>query len=71
MSHPHLTTQESLYVEISRARYRAELVTDDKKALGEHLETALGDSARTASESYAPGLPEGRGPKEAELDLGL
>ena len=27
--HPHLTTQKSFYVEISRARDRAELVTDD------------------------------------------
>ena len=42
-SHPHLTTQKSFYVEISRARHRAELVTDDRKALGEHLETATGE----------------------------
>ena len=41
--HPHLTTQKSFYVEISRARHRAELVTDDRKALGEHLETATGE----------------------------
>ena len=32
-SHPHLTTQKSFYVEISRACGRAELVTDDAKAL--------------------------------------
>ncbi len=42
-NHPHLTTQKSFYVEISRARHRAELVTDDRKALGEHLETATGE----------------------------
>ena len=30
-------------MEISRARHRAELVTDDKKALGEQLETATGE----------------------------
>ena len=30
-NHPHLTTQKSFYVEISRARERAELVTDDKR----------------------------------------
>ena len=42
-SHPHLTTQKSLYVEISRARHRAELVTDDATALREHLETATGE----------------------------
>ena len=32
-NHPHLTTQKSLYVEISRARDRAELVTDDAERL--------------------------------------
>ena len=41
--HPHLTTQKSFYVEISRARDRAELVTDDAKALREQLETATGE----------------------------
>ena len=42
-SHPHLTTQKSFYVEISRARDRAELVTDDKAALKEQLEAATGE----------------------------
>ena len=42
-NHPHLTTQKSFYVEISRARHRAELVTDDAKALCERLETATGE----------------------------
>ena len=42
-NHPHLTTQKSFYVEISRARHRAELVTDDAKALRERLETATGE----------------------------
>ena len=46
--HPHLTTQKSFYVEISRARHRAELVTDDRKALGEHLESATGRTGRGA-----------------------
>ena len=32
-NHPHLTTRKSFYVEISRARYGAELVTDVAKAL--------------------------------------
>ena len=41
--HPHLTTQKSFYVEISRARYRAELVTDDAEKLREHLEEATGE----------------------------
>ena len=42
-NHPHLTTQKSFYVEISRARHRAELVTDDREALRERLETATGE----------------------------
>ena len=42
-NHPHLTTQKTLYVEISRARDRAELVTDDRNALRERLETATGE----------------------------
>ena len=42
-SHPHLTTQKSFYVEISRARHRAELVTGDAGALRETLEAATGE----------------------------
>ena len=42
-NHPHLTTQKTLYVEISRARDRAELVTDDRNALRERLEAATGE----------------------------
>ena len=42
-THPHLTTQKSFYVEISRARDRAELVTDDAKALKEQLEAHTGE----------------------------
>ena len=42
-NHPHLTTQKSFYVEISRARHRAELVTDDAKALCDRLEVATGE----------------------------
>ena len=41
--HPNLTTQKSFYVEISRARDRAELVTDDAAALKEQLEAATGE----------------------------
>ncbi len=33
---------EEFLVEISRARHRAELVTDDREALGEQLESATG-----------------------------
>ena len=42
-NHPHLTTQKSFYVEISRARDKAELVTDDRAALKEQLEAATGE----------------------------
>ena len=42
-NHPKLTTQKSFYVEIARARYRAELITDDVAALKEQLETVTGE----------------------------
>ena len=42
-NHPNLTTQKTFYVEISRARDRAELVTDDRSALRERLEAATGE----------------------------
>ena len=41
--HPHLTTQKSFYVEISRARDKAELVTDNAVGLREQLEVATGE----------------------------
>ncbi len=41
--HPHLTTQKSFYVEISRARDRAELVTDDAAELRTRLQEATGE----------------------------
>ena len=46
-NHPHLTTQKSFYVEISRAQDRVELVTDDAKALREQLEAATGERIST------------------------
>ena len=42
-NHPRLTTAKSFYVEISRARDRAELVTDDAQALKERLEAVTGE----------------------------
>ncbi len=42
-NHPRLTTAKSFYVEISRARDRAELVTDDAQALRERLESVTGE----------------------------
>ena len=41
--HPHLTTQKSFYVEISRARERAELVTDDASGLRAQLQAISGE----------------------------
>ncbi|MDE0711414.1 MAG: conjugative relaxase [Rhodospirillales bacterium] len=41
--HPHLTTQKGFYVEISRARDRAELVTDDAGGLCAQLQAATGE----------------------------
>ena len=41
--HPNLSTQKGFYVEISRARHSAELVTDDAKALRETLKAATGE----------------------------
>ena len=41
--HPHLTTQKSFYVEISRARDRAELVTDNAAELRAQLQEATGE----------------------------
>ena len=41
--HPHLTTQKSFYVEISRARDRAELVTDDAAELRSQLQAVTGE----------------------------
>ena len=55
-NHPHLTTQKSFYVEISRARYRAELVTDDAARLRERLEATTGERI-AALEAVAPDMP--------------
>ena len=41
--HPHLTTQKSFYVEISRARDRAELVTDNTAELRAQLQVVTGE----------------------------
>ena len=59
-NHPHLTTQKSFYVEISRARDRAELVTDDREALKERLEAATGERI-AALEAVEPERAKGRG----------
>ena len=58
-NHPHLTTQKSFYVEISRARDRAELVTDDALRLRERLEATTGERI-SALEAIAPRQREAR-----------
>ena len=52
-NHPNLTTQKTLYVEISRARDRVELVTDDREALRERLEAVTGERI-AAQEAIEP-----------------
>ena len=61
-NHPHLTTQKTLYVEISRARDRAELVTDDRNALRERLEAATGERI-AALEAVEHERERSRGPE--------
>ena len=55
--HAHLTTRKTFYVEISRARLHAVLVTDDRRALRERLETATGERI-SALEALAPTSPD-------------
>ena len=65
-NHPNLTNQKTLYVEISRARDRAELVTDDKTALRERLEMVTGERI-AALEAVGEDKAKGR---EAGLEAG-
>ena len=72
--HPKLSTQKSFYVEISRARHNAELVTDDAKTLRETLEAATGERVSAlegigaAEKSLAEGKARG---EEKERGGGL
>ena len=67
--HKHLTTQKSFYVEISRARDRAELVTDDAKALREQLEAVTGERiAALEAIGEMPGQEPGRDAADALPD---
>ena len=58
-NHPNLTNLKTFYVEISRARERAELVTDDRAALKERLEAATGERI-AALEAVEPERTKGR-----------
>ena len=73
--HPHLTTQKSFYVEISRARDRAELVTDDAGKLLARLLEATGeriaalDAVEGRTEKTVEGIgDEGKGGVERPRD---
>ena len=64
-NHPALTNQKTLYVEISRARDRAELVTDDARALRERLEAATGERI-AALEAIGAGKEESIGVEKSK-----
>ena len=67
-NHAKLTTQKSFYVEISRARDRAELATDDREALRETLEAVTGERI-AALDAVGAEREKGRdAAKEAGLD---
>ena len=81
--HPHLTTQKSFYVEISRARDRAELVTDDAAELRAQLQAVtgeriaalegIGEMKRDAPEKTAEADPgrAARPERAAETGIGI
>ncbi len=64
--HPHLTTQKSFYVEISRARERAELVTDDASELRAQLQAVTGE--RIAALEGIGEMPRGASGKAPDVD---
>ena len=76
--HPNLTTQKSFYVEISRTRDRAELVTDNAPELRARLQAATGERIAALegigeTQRDAPGRAadaDGRGGKHAERGAG-
>ena len=69
--HPHLTTQKSFYVEISRARDRAELVTDDAAELRAQLQAVTGERiAALEGIGEMPLESAGKGTDAAEAEAG-
>ena len=66
--HRHLTTQKSFYVEISRARDRAELVTDDAADLKAQLEAVTGE--RIAALEAIGEMPRADAAKDAGIGPG-
>ncbi len=69
--HPHLTTQKSFYVEISRARDRAELVTDDAAELRAQLQAVTGERiAALEGIGEMPREAAGKGAEAAKVGAG-
>ena len=69
--HPHLTTQKSFYVEISRARDRAELVTDDAAELRAQLQAVTGERiAALEGIGEMPREAPGKGADQAKVEAG-
>ena len=69
--HPHLTTQKSFYVEISRARDRAELVTDDAAELRAQLQAITGERiAALEGIGEMPREAPGKGAEAAKAEAG-
>ena len=66
--HPHLTHQKAFYVEISRARHGATLITVDRERLAETLETRTGE--RIAALEAIDKEPETAPEKETEPEFG-
>ena len=80
--HPNLTTQKGFYVEISRARDRAELVTDDAAELSARLQAAtgeriaalegIGETGRDAKgKDVGAGVGEGRPGRDSGQEAGI
>lgn len=67
-NHPHLTTGKSFYVEISRARDCAELVTDNAAALKERLEAVTGERLSALEGIGESVLPERGLARKADQD---
>ena len=69
--HPHLTTQKSFYVKISRARNRAELVTDDAAELRAQLQAVTGERiAALEGIGELSRLEQNKGSDSAQTEIG-
>ena len=67
-THPDLTTQKMLYVEASRAREGAIVITDDRENLADTLEMNTGDRP-SAMEGIREEVTEGKAVDERSLEV--